>query len=275
MNYYKYVFVILVYRNTGDLVECLESIKSTVPSFKVIVVNAYYDDPSRDAVQGIAKKFNCDFIDIENKGYSYGNNRGIEYAQNHYDYEYIIISNPDIIVEKFDDRFLKEDFKYDIIAPKIIAASGHFQNPAIVRRFPLVEYLIYNGYKQNTKLYFFCGLLISKITREITLFLKRISRKHIYEIYCAHGSFLFLSKKLIKELCPIYDDNVFLFAEESILARKAERAGLKTCFSDYISIKHKEDGSMKLSELSIDGEMKKSNMYYYENYVIQVSQVEN
>ena len=70
MEYYKYIFVILVYRNTGDLVECLESIKAKVSSYKSIVVNAYYDEASKLEVERIASIYQCDFINIENKGYS-------------------------------------------------------------------------------------------------------------------------------------------------------------------------------------------------------------
>lgn len=267
MESYKYIFVILVYRNTGDLRECLESIYKKVDSYKVIVVNAYYDDVTRDEVERIACQFNCDFINIENKGYSYGNNRGIEYALNHYGFDYIVVSNPDVVIEKFDDTFLDKDFEYDIIAPNIIAASGHSQNPAFVRRSSLSELLIYKGYKKNRKLYLISGLLISKMMRELTLSIKRISQKHIYEIYCAHGSFLLLRRSLILKLSPVYDENIFLFGEEGVLAYKAKKALFKTCYSDYIIIKHKEDGSMKLSDLSINGEMRKSNIYFYENYL--------
>lgn len=46
-------------------------------------------------------------MNVENKGYSYGNNRGIEYCHNNYEYDYIIISNPDIIIKKFDFKVKK------------------------------------------------------------------------------------------------------------------------------------------------------------------------
>ena len=243
------------------------SVNEKVSSCKCVIVNAYYDDDSQYEVERIADLFGCDFISIENKGYSYGNNRGMEYALNHYDFDYIVVSNPDVVIEKFDDRFLDKDFEYDIIAPNIIAASGHSQNPAFVRRSFLAEYLIYKGYKKDRKLYLISGLLISKIMRVLTLSIKRISQKHIFDIYCAHGSFLLLSRSLIVKLAPVYDENIFLFGEEGVLAYKSKKDLFKTCYSDYIIIKHKEDGSMKLSNLSINGEMRKSNIYFYENYL--------
>ena len=142
MDYYKYIFIILVYRNSDDLKDCLDSIRKKVHSCKVIVVNAYYDDVSLSEIEKIANQYKCDFIGIENKGYSYGNNKGIEFAQKKYLFDYIVISNPDIVIEKYDDSFLDENFKYDIIAPQIIAASGKAQNPAMFKRLPLSEYFI-------------------------------------------------------------------------------------------------------------------------------------
>lgn len=267
MERFKYVFVILVYRNTNDLQECLESIKEKAPSSKAVIVNAYYDDDSQQEVERIARLYGSDFIAIENKGYSYGNNQGIEFARMHYDFEYVVVSNPDITIEEFDDSFLTPGFKYDIIAPKIIAASGVAQNPAMFKRLPIAEYFIYHGFKDNSKLSLVLGLTISKIVREFVSCVKRIGKKRVFEIYCAHGSFLLLSKAIVERMSPVYDNRVFLFGEEGILAYKAKKAHFKTCYSDYIFIRHKEDGSMKLSDLSIEGEMKKSNIFYYENYV--------
>ncbi len=270
MDHYKYIFVVLVYRNTSDLRECLDSIKEKVSLYKVVVVNAFYDDISQGEAEKIAVQYGCDFINIENKGYSFGNNQGIEYARTHYEYDYIIISNPDIVVEKFDDAFMGKDFHYDIIAPQIIAASGKAQNPAAVKRSSWSEYLIYKGYVNNSYILLFLGLLITKMNREFILKLKKLRKEHIYDIYCAHGSFLLLSKKAVELLEPVYDENIFLFAEESVLAIKSTSVHLKTCYTDFISIHHKEDGSMKLSNLSVTGEMRKSNIYVYENYIMHV-----
>lgn len=269
MEHFNYIFVILVYRNTGDLEECLESIKRRVSSYKIIVVNAYYDDNSQQTVKRIAEKNQCVFISIENKGYSFGNNCGIDYARNHFDYDFIIVSNPDVVIDRFDDSFIHSGFEYDIIAPQIIAASGKAQNPAMVIRLPLSEYMIYRGYKTDNRVALIIGLGLSKIVRELILFVKKVRKQSVYTIYCAHGSFLLLSKRIIECLYPVYDDHLFLFGEEGVLACKAKRARFKTCYSDFISIQHKEDGSMKLSDISINGEMRKSNLYYYEHYVLR------
>lgn len=264
----KYVFVILVYKNMDDLKECIESIQSKVESKQIIVVNAYYDEKSRLSAESIANMYNADFINIENKGYSYGNNRGIELANSKYDYSYIVISNPDIIIERFDDKLLDFDFEYDLIAPQIITASGRKQNPMIVKRGRIREYLIYLGLKYNIKLAFYWGIIMSKISR---LFYQTLYNSDVFQVFAAHGSFVILSKRAIEKLSPVYDENIFLFAEEGVLAMKALHAKLKTCYYTKICIMHKEDGSMKLSNLIVNNELKKSNIYFYEKYVSKKS----
>lgn len=265
----KYVFVILVYKNTGDLDECLNSIEDKVQSYKAVVVNAYYDEETMQRAKEVAAKHHSDFINIENKGYSFGNNQGIEFATEHYDYEYIVVSNPDVVIEQFDDFLFSKDFGYDVIAPRITAASGRRQNPMSIRKIKLSEYLEYQGFKKNSNLLIYTGILISKILRIWFSLVQRLKGQKVYKIYGAHGSFVILSKYLISNIIPVYDENIFLFAEEGVLASKCEDAGLLTCYYDNIHIRHKEDGSMKLSDFSVNKELQKANIYYYEHYILK------
>jgi len=262
----KYVFVILVYKNTSDLLECIESIEDKVRSYKIIVVNAYYNDTTKSDVERIAYSHNCDFINIENRGYSYGNNRGIEIANNKYEYQYVVVSNPDIVIKDFDDEQINDKFEYDIIAPQIVAASGRRQNPMVIKKNKISEKLEYLGFKKRSSTLIYAGILLSKLCRWYHASIIRISSKAIYRIYEAHGSFVMISQRAISKLFPIYDENMFLFAEEGVLAARAQKEGFLTCYYDFIHIRHKEDGSMKLSNISVNEELRKANIYYYETY---------
>ena len=266
MDHYKYVVVVLVYRNVKDLTECIGSVYDKIPNSKIIVVNAFYDEKSREKIQKLALDSDCVFINIENKGYSYGNNRGIEYARKNFNFEYIIISNPDIIIGKFNDDIIRHHSEYGIIAPRIITASGRYQNPMGVIRNKLSEKLEFMGFEKNNKFLLMLGIGINKLIRKVAVMIHQFNKKP-YRIYEAHGSFLMMSHTVIDTLYPVYDENMFLFAEEGVLAYKAQKAGIKTGQFDEIIIHHKEDGSMKLSNLSINDEMKKANLYFYKKYV--------
>ena len=262
MKFYKYVAIILVYRNADDLEECIISMQDKICSLRIVIVNAFFDSISMNAIKDISEKYSCDFINIENKGYSYGNNIGIEYAIKKYEYDYIIISNPDVIVMQFNTP----KNKYDIIAPKIIAKDGRYQNPMIVKRNRLSEYIIYKGFKLNIKLFLYLGVSITKFKRFICT--KITQRNDIsYPIYQPHGSFVIISRKVIEILHPIYDENMFLFAEEGVLALKSEKNGFIPYYCSDIVIQHKEDGSMKLAGARINGEILRSNIYFYEKYI--------
>jgi len=262
---YKYIFVILVYRNTDDLKDCIDSIKSMVKSYKIVVVNAFFDDDTKNRCESIAVTNDCDFLNIENKGYSFGNNRGIEFALNQYDFKYLIVANPDTEILKFEDKSIDNE-QYDIFAPDIITLRGTQQNPMGIKRLKLSQKILYKGFKNNNILYVHGVILFIKIVRTLRVFLNKLRKLSVYPIYCAHGSFVIMRKESIEKLYPVYDENMFLFAEEGVLAAKADRLGLKTCYYNSISIKHKEDGSMKLSDLSINQMLRDANIYYYEHY---------
>ena len=130
-RYYHYVFVILVYRNSDDLISCLRSIEDNVENYRVIIVNSYFDEYTKNQVEMIAKSNKCDFLNVKNNGYGAGNNRGIEFVCKNYEFEYVIVSNPDIII----DSMLGSPNVFagmDIIAPKIVTLNRKNQNPILV-----------------------------------------------------------------------------------------------------------------------------------------------
>lgn len=263
---FKHIFVILTYKNSSDLVECLDSIKEKVNDSHVVVVNSYFDDTTKDKIEKVAKDYGCDFLNIENKGYSFGNNRGIEFVKEHFDYYYLIVANPDVIINKFDDELLDKMDKYAIIGPNITAKSGKKQNPISFKRSKLSEKFIYKGFKKNSKFSLFLGLGFGWLNRHwYKLF--HLSKKKPHRVYCVHGSFVIFRKSAIDTLYPVYDEKMFLFAEEGLLALRAKEANLLSCYTRCVDIFHKEDGSMSLADFSIDGELQKSNIYFYEAYV--------
>ena len=265
MEYYRYVVIILVYRNSADLEECMQSIKQKMKSVRMVVVNAYYDDDSQKEIERIAKAYDGDFISVENKGYSFGNNRGIDHALYKYEFEYLIISNPDIIIQEFD----ADGYNYDVIAPLIYNLNGKAQNPMVIKKSRLVEKLIFHGMKSNHRLFIFMGIAINKMRRECGLKFRRIFGKENYPIYQPHGSFVMIRKPVIDKLHPIYDENMFLYAEENVLSMKLEDHGFTAYFVSTIKILHKEDGSMKLAGKSFNEELRKSNLYFYNTYGIR------
>ena len=262
-KHYDYVFVILVYRNVDDLVSCLESVAEKITNYRVVIVNAYYDEESKTIIENIAKENNCDFPNVENKGYGAGNNRGIEFVSEKYDFDYVIVSNPDITIEKFTSYV--NDFKgMDIVAPRIITRNGKNQNPILVTDNKIADYCLYIGYKKKQDMLVLLGFALNKILREIFL---KLCKNTVRRVYGAHGSFVIYSRNAIAKLTSNpYDENIFLFSEEFVIANKAKEFGLQTFYCPEVCIQHKEDGSMEIADISENEHLGKSTIYYYEHY---------
>lgn len=260
---YKYIFVILVYRNADDLYDCLKSIQEKVNDYKIIIVNSFYDYESEKNISEIAYNYGCEFLSVENKGYGAGNNKGIEYALSKYDFDYIVLSNPDIIIEEFTDEVLKSN-KDCVVAPLIKTLNGKSQNPYWMYKCSFAEWLIYQGQKHGNTTMYYVGVAINKIIREIGLKKFLSSPKKFDFVYATHGSFVFFPHSLFDKIGLFYDENMFLFAEEPYIAHVFEDAGIKSIITKDVKILHKEDGSMKISKIDENSEAQKSIIYYYE-----------
>lgn len=260
---YKYIFSIVLYKNMDDVIEMIESAKKVITSIKIILVNNFYDVSTKEAAQKIAEKYSCDFISTENKGYGAGNNIAAEYAKKHYIFEYFIISNPDIIIKQFDEKSLKKASVPAIYAPQIICISGKQQNPMWVTKSSILERIQYLGEKKNSMLLNYGAIAIRKVQRII--FLKKHLKDKRTKIYAAHGAFCIISTSALELLKKPYEEGMFLFFEEAWLANNAYINDIKSYFVPGIVINHKEDGSMKVSDVNMSKEAKKSVIYYYEN----------
>ncbi len=261
--FYKYIICILVYRNTEDILECILSIKNNIKDFKIVIVNSYYDDITQRLFKQIAENNNCDFINVPNKGYGYGNNKGISHCLKCYKFDYLIVSNPDIVIHKFDDRYLNK-YSDCVVAPLITTIKGKSQNPYWYKKNNFSERLIYLGMKKQNRQVLYFGLGLNKLIREIALFLFKHSSKHQMIVYAAHGSFCMFPYTMFQLLGLPFDEKMFLFAEEAYLAHLLEDNKIKVILTKDIKILHKEDGSIGLAHIDEASELRKSIIYYYE-----------
>jgi GT2 family glycosyltransferase len=256
------VFVVLVYKNASDLSDFLQSLSRLEhSSHRVVVVNSYFDDSTAKTIEQIARTGDCDFINVPNKGYGAGNNRGIEFAVNHYQFSFLIVSNPDIEVEHFDISSLDSfSSKPCLIAPQIIRNSGKNQNPPIVIRSRLAYWLEYLGFRMHLNLLVYAGVFVNHIYR---FFLFHKKTRTIFE---CHGSFVIFTRSALEKMMPVYDEDIFMFYEEMDLGFRTKNLGISSYYLPEISVHHKEDGSIKLSNLNVFKASQKSYLYVYRKW---------
>lgn len=250
MERFNFVFVVLTYRNHMDLYDFKNSLVNILGKYKVVVVNSFYDNESMLKIKTICKENDFEFLNVENKGYSYGNNIGIDFIRKNYKYDFIIISNPDIEIQKLDYRSL---VSYDgcIIGPQIINRIKKNQNPVYYTRQSMVEKIQVFSIKRKKYYITYLAALINKINKGYHSIIKRKNTKKIY-VYALHGSFMIFSEKVIDMLkYKPFDDNMFLFAEEDYLAYVASENKIRMVYDKNNIVMHKEDGSMRLSNIDL------------------------
>lgn len=237
---YNFIFVVLVYKNTDVLLSFFENLN--VCNSKVIVVNSYYDKLSSVDCRNIAVRYNADFIECENKGYGYGNNIGINYAMSNYSFNYLIVSNSDIIIK--DLNYLSQiNIKKAIIAPETRMLTGKRQNPDTPWKLPFIFELTNIALKYDKKWLYFLTHVYTRLSRELFFIINLFLGKELTKIFSAHGSFFIVTELAIKELYPLFDDRMFLYNEEWYMAMKARYANVPILYCPKLKVLHLEGAS--------------------------------
>lgn len=260
---YHLIFVLVVYKNTDDLINFLGQTKKIKYNFKVIIVNNFFSLEVNTKIEEIAKTYDCDYININNLGYGHGNNRGIEYANQNYKYNFLIVSNTDVDIIEFDISNLSSNSK-SVYGPLIKTSSNKNQNPYWVYNNKMLEYLIYKGYYKRNKFYLYFGIGINKILRELFILYLNLTRKQRYKVFSLHGSFVIFTRKSLEIIGLPYDEEMFLFAEEAHLAHVLKRNNIKSYIIKNAKIIHLEDGTIGDSDISIKDLARNSVITYYE-----------
>ena len=259
---FDYIYIILTYRNVQDLKEFF--LKFNIANAKVIVVNSFYDADSDLLFRAIARENGADFISVPNNGYGYGNNMGCRYALEHYQFQYLVISNPDIeIVSYLPLHELPNDM---IIAPDIVTLKNKRQNPYMVWHTALLDKWKYYAIKKNSRFLLYFLFAFNRIARECFLGYVKLSKKAQYFISSVHGSHVIIPYTVLLKLFPIYNEQMFLFCEEEQMAKLAEKNNVKMVYMPAIKVKHKEDGSVRYLQDNSMEMLKKSYLVYYNTW---------
>ena len=244
-HFFDLVFVVLVYKNIEVLRDFFKSLR--IPfTYKVIVVNSFFDEESQDECERVALDNNADFVAIPNKGYSYGNNVGCLYAIEHYNYRFLLVSNSDVIINDFDYLdYITE--KKAVYAPETKMLSGHRQNPNIPYKSRLFLYFLTQAYKYESDIILRIAHIVNRFYREVYLLYSRIVKNKCIKIFAPHGSFIIFTYLASKELMPIFNDKMFLYNEELFLAFHCKQKDIPVYYVPKLKITHLEGASSNAS----------------------------
>lgn len=227
------VYVIIVNFNTWkDTIECVQSILTTENAFySIIIVDNDSNDTSVERIQSWInlKKTKIDIKLIKseyNRGFSGGNNLGINYALKQKDMDYIWLLNSDTIVKSDTlmnllKLFLSNKKNYGIVGSVLCDYYNRNRIQALGGNFRGINKLMLRSMRV---------LQERKITE---------LERNDYSINFPVGASLMLSKKFLIKIGYKLSEDYFLYYEEADLTMKCIQYGFNVGYSKDSIVYHK------------------------------------
>ena len=194
----------------------------------------------------------------KNGGYSYGNNYGARYLIKEYGTDIIFIANPDVLfdealIEAISQKYEKKE-GYAVLTGVMMRPDGSV-DPAPYRQ--LFSYTHDLGD---------CFLTIRRLVYEKKRYEVDYSVP-VMDVEVVQGSFFAITAEAFEKINGL-DENIFLYYEELILAKKLKAAGYKTGLLTDKTYLHNHSVSIRRSmkNIKIWKAVLKSKYYYQKNY---------
>ncbi len=261
----KVAVIIVNYNDVEDTEKYVNTITKYESINRIVVV----DNQSTTAgTFETLKKLESEKVKViqseKNGGYNYGNNFGIRYLNNslNEEYDYYIISNPDISVSEEAIKHCLEvaqnDSSIGVIAPRMFNKDN---NP--IRRCAWKMRTFELDMIHSTRV---LEMIFYKMLRNGEYSNKEYE-KEILEVEAISGAFFIIKSNVLKEI-GMFDENVFLFYEEDILAKQIAEKNYKVISLNTEKFIHYESQTIgktfnyykKMRQLFI------SKMYYHKKY---------
>lgn len=251
---YKIYCVVVNYNDSNTCMDFINNCMDYKIIEKIVVVDNCSTDNSYEILK--VKYGNNEKIDVikseKNGGYGYGNNVGIRHCFEKYNPTHIIVSNPDV---KFTENVVQELYlalncksQHLVAAPKMIQKNGSVGN--LPWKIPSKRQYIF------LSSLFFCN-------NDFRHSLSDFRNKYEY-VDCVSGAFLMF--KAVDDIKNgVYDENVFLFCEETLIGMKYKKMGLKTIFLPNMEFIHLGSESINKSYAS---EIKKLKITLRSRYYV-------
>lgn len=260
----KTAVIIVNYNDIQSTVEYVNKIKEYNIIDKIVVVDNL--STTIGAFEKLKELENEKVYVIQsdkNGGYNYGNNYGIKFLEEKNEqYDYFVISNPDIDIEEKaiinSLEVLKESNDIAVVAPRMLNKD---KNPIRRSAWKLRSFSL--DVIHSTR---FLEILFYKKLRAGE-YLEKDYENEKLEVEAISGSFFIIKNEVLKEI-GLFDENVFLFYEEDILAKTLKDKNYKTISLNSESFIHYESQTIgkTFNYYNKVKNLYKSKMYYQIKY---------
>lgn len=250
-------FIIINYNDAKTTQTLIENIKDYKVLDEIVIVDNASTDDSYQVLQKLVNSKITILKSSANKGYGAGINLAAKYLIQKYSKCNLIISNADIIIKTEQDiKELLKLFKKDVavVAPTIIEHNQknrgwHLSTPwqEIGQSIPF---------------------LYSRIEKRYRYYQAEHYQKETSLVDVVSGCFFLINGQVLKEI-GYFDENVFLYYEENILASKLKKVKKKTVIANHIEVIHNHSVSIdkSLRKYKKTKALKKSQEYFTKEYL--------
>ncbi|MEH2437883.1 MAG: glycosyltransferase family 2 protein [Nostoc sp.] len=247
------VSIILVNYNGKEILpDCLNSIEKfiDIPSYEIIIVDNASSDNS---IELLAINYPQIHVvkQIENRGFGAGNNAGAKVASG----EFLFLLNTDTVLTSnilpHLIELMQEDPQVGIIGPKLLNPDGSLQisvSPALGIKGEYQARKMHQDYLNISQQ--------SLIEQEF---------QEIKEVDIVVGAAFFIRSSLFHELSG-FDENFFMYFEESDLCQRAQYQGYKIIYTPHVSLIHLKGYSIQKAANIMSIEYRRSQIYYYQKH---------
>ena len=245
--------VIVHYNDIESLTNLINNVKDYRVLDKIIIV----DNNSKSEIKVQLKKLTNTKIELienkENKGFSYAINVGCKRLIELFKECNIIISNSDIIINKEEDlkeltSYLKNDI--GVVAP--VVKENNTLNRGWKNPSPIIDALMNIVYIHR------------RIRKKYVFYNEDHYKEKTSCVDVVSGCFFLINSKTLENINYL-DENVFLYYEENILAKKIKSINKKEIVCNDVIIIHNHSVSIDKNMKKIKKlKMQKQSQYYFQ-----------
>lgn len=269
MNNTDIVCIILNYNDADTAVKQVKRVQKYRAVDKIIIVDNASTDDSQAKLGRLAGGNTLFLRSKRNGGYGSGNNIGLKHAYKVLHAKYAVIANPDTDFFDEDLEYMKQILENNpdiaALAPLLKERGGFGVPPA----WPLRDWL-----------HELCaaGPLVRRLFKRVlqypaAYYKKNLSsndyKKNLLYVDVLPGALLMLRLDIIDSLGG-YDESMFLYGEENVIAYKLKKANFKTALITNRFYIHNASTSIKKRFDSIYNRQRLreiSTLFYFKNYL--------
>lgn len=252
------VCLILNYNDASTVRKLVKTIESYSVFEHIVIVDNCSEDDSYIELQALVSNKVTLIRSDKNGGYGYGNNFGTKYIKRHFSTKYVLLSNPDVVFSnELIKRFILTMKKQPQLA--VVSAIQHDINNQRIRdlawKVPTsFEYAVSNS---------------GRLSRFFSSNYELDFKKSEQYVDCVPGALLLYD---IDKFLAVggYDEEMFLFGEETTLGFKLKEKNYKTLLilDDYYKHEHSVSISKSISQKSKQLEiLYKSRLLFMKKYL--------